>query len=214
MGNGFDADIQPEEYFRLSNGRVLKNLYELMNALKSIDEDTFKSHVNEEKNDFGNWIKHIFRDDELADSVFNLKSPGDISKAIQSRLMENNQKEKTAKKPIKSYPFVKQISKNVQKKSAPAKDEKPAYEKPADNGNAAYNKVISQDKIDQILMKEKEIAKREEKIEEIETKIEQELNDLSKKKEPKFFSKEFMQGMLIGLLAACAIGLLYIKFLK
>ena len=174
MSRGFEIDIKPEECFRLSNGRILKNLYELMNALESMDDDTFRYHVNKNKNDFENWIRYVFKDGELANLISNSQTREGIMESIGMRLFEPNKKGKPKK--------------NSQKAT-------PQY-----------------DKIEEILMKEKEIEKREEKIGEVEAKIEKELADLSAKKETKFLSKEFIQGLLIGLLSALVIGLIYIKF--
>lgn len=173
--------IKSEEYFRLSNGRIIKNMYELLNALESMNDDTFNFHVNENKNDFGNWIRDIFKDEKLSKSIFESKTREDIMKAIENRLFESNINKKEKNSKLKS------------------------------------NKAISQkdshlNKIEEILLKEKEIAKREEKIEEIEARIEKELAELAAKKEPKFFSKEFVQGLVIGLLSASIIGLIYVKF--
>lgn len=226
-----DFEIKPEEYFRLSNGRVLKNLNELLNALKSMDEETFEFHVNENKNDFGNWVKDVFKDEELAKSIFNFKTREDVIDAIETRLFEDEKKEHikievdklqfdvnkirkkgdvrlttrdNALKPrkfIKNYPFVKDSVKTLSQKP-----KEMSLQKTIAQG------TIPSEKIEEILMKEKEIEKREEKIEEIEARIEKELAELGAKKEPKFFSKEFMHGVLIGLLSALIIGIVYIKF--
>ncbi|MEK6947451.1 MAG: hypothetical protein AABX32_07635 [Nanoarchaeota archaeon] len=207
-----DFEIKPEEYFGLSNGRILKNLNELLNALKSMDEETFKFHVNQEKNDFGNWIEDVFKYEDLANQIFNAKMREDIIKAVESKLfVEKEKREKyvklevikkpETKKLIKAFPFV---------KSSP----KAFLQKPEALGSikSVPQRGLSLNKTEEILMKEKEIEKREEKIEEIEAKIEKELAELGAKKEPRFFSKEFMQGLLIGLLSALIIGLTYIKF--
>ena len=205
------VSIKPEEHFRLSSGRVLKNLNELLNALKSMDEETFEFHVNEQKNDFGNWIKDVFKDEELAKSFFNSKTREGIIDAIETRLFEIGKKEKNAqsklikkalepKKLVKTYPFVKNSAKNVLQKNKPI------------SSRTLSTKNLPLEKIEEILMKEKEIEKREEKIEEIEARIEKELAELAEKREPKFFSKEFMHGVLIGLLSALIIGIVYIKF--
>ena len=169
MSKNFETDIKPEEWFRLSNGRILKNLYELVDSLESMDDDTFRYHVNKNKNDFENWIRYVFKYGELAYLISNSRTREDMTESIGMRLFEPNKKEKNKK--AKQY-----------------------------------------DKIEEILIKEKEIEKREEKIGEVEDRIERELADLSAKKEPKFLSKEFIQGLLIGLLSASIIGLAYIKF--
>ncbi|HLG24677.1 MAG TPA: DUF5752 family protein [Candidatus Nanoarchaeia archaeon] len=87
-----DFNIQPEQYFRLQNGRVLKNLYELINSLESMDESCFSHHVNPEKNDFSNWIRHVFKDEKLADTVIFISDREHMAKAIEKHLFEESQK--------------------------------------------------------------------------------------------------------------------------
>jgi len=87
-----DMEISPEEYFHLCNGRVLKNLYELLNALKSIDEETFSHHVNDHKNDFGNWVKHVFHEDFLAEQIFAARDREGISRLIENHLFHPENK--------------------------------------------------------------------------------------------------------------------------
>lgn len=57
----------PEEYvFRCCDGRVLRDMKELGEALTSMTEETFAYHSNEEKKDFSNWVKDIIGDEKLA----------------------------------------------------------------------------------------------------------------------------------------------------
>ena len=88
MGKHQKVDIKPEEHFRLKDGRVLKDLHELVDALKDMDKNTFEHHVNELKNDFGSWIKHVFKYDDIADLVFKLKDKEGMLKALESKLLE------------------------------------------------------------------------------------------------------------------------------
>jgi hypothetical protein len=62
-------DVKPEHYFYLNNGNIIKNLFELNNSLKTIDEETFKHHVTENRNDFSVWIRDVLKDDRLANSI-------------------------------------------------------------------------------------------------------------------------------------------------
>ena len=62
-------NINPEHYFVLNSGRVLKDLNELVNELKVMDKKTFEYHVNDSKNDFSNWIAHVFKARKLAESI-------------------------------------------------------------------------------------------------------------------------------------------------
>ena len=72
------------------------------------------------------------------------------------------------------------------------------------------------EKVEEILQKEREMTLREEKILEIEERIEK---DLGKQKQApvsdsKFFSKEFVQGLVTGFLITLIGLLLYIKFIS
>lgn len=63
------GDVNPSNYFYLCNGAILRNLDELFNALQNIDDNVYKYHANNEKNDFSNWIKEVIGDSELADNL-------------------------------------------------------------------------------------------------------------------------------------------------
>lgn len=63
------GDVASEEAFRSQSGHEVKNLRQLLGVLNEISEESFKKHVNPEKNDFANWIRHSVKDDELADSL-------------------------------------------------------------------------------------------------------------------------------------------------
>jgi len=79
-------DTEPEKSFWLSDGRTLKNLKELAQALETMDEAVWKYHVNEEKNDFANWIEGVFGQNQLGASIRKVKSPRTAAKRIQSKL--------------------------------------------------------------------------------------------------------------------------------
>ncbi len=72
--------IPPEHYFNLANGQVLKDLTELKNALKTMDENTFSHHVNENRNDFANWVKDVIKDENLAEQISHARTKEDILK--------------------------------------------------------------------------------------------------------------------------------------
>ena len=66
-----------EKVFYLKDGRKLSSILELTEALESMAEDTFRHHVNEAKNDFSSWIKDVFKDEELAKDIKDIKDKGD-----------------------------------------------------------------------------------------------------------------------------------------
>lgn len=199
---------EPNEYFILNNGRVLKNVFELANSLSSMDDATFSYHVNSDKNDFANWIRGVFEDNGLADKVQKAGDKEEIAKVINQTFKKPEKKEK--RKPI--------IKKLIQKKE-PAKKEDSSTLAPKEIQKFPIEKKENDKeltkKIDEIVIKEKEIEKREEKIQEIEERIERELQAQKESKlkpDEGFFSKEFLQGLATGFLVTLILALTYIKF--
>ncbi|MBW2977178.1 hypothetical protein KY347_07085 [Candidatus Woesearchaeota archaeon] len=80
------ADANPEQCFWMNDGQVLKNLGELYKALSKAKKETYKHHVNKEKNDFSNWIRDILGDKKLADDLLRTKSKKDAVAKIRQRL--------------------------------------------------------------------------------------------------------------------------------
>lgn len=91
-GHRLLADVEPEFRFWLSDGRVIKNLDELIEALKTMNEATFSYHVNKEKNDFSSWIREILKDKELADRIRNARKKEIVLEIIKKRKEEFDRK--------------------------------------------------------------------------------------------------------------------------
>jgi mannitol/fructose-specific phosphotransferase system IIA component (Ntr-type) len=66
--------LPPKKYFWLSNGIVIKSLYELLDALKAMEQELFEEHVNKEKNDFSNWVMHTLKNKNLAEKLEKAKT--------------------------------------------------------------------------------------------------------------------------------------------
>ncbi len=67
-------NIHEDHYFVLLGGHKVKNVKELADALEMIDEHQFKHHVNENKNDFANWIRDVFEEFDLSEKVKTAKN--------------------------------------------------------------------------------------------------------------------------------------------
>lgn len=80
------ADASPEQCFWVNNGPIIKNLSEMANALACMKDEIFSHHVNKEKNDFGNWVRDVLKDEELANNITSVRSKEKILKKVQSRL--------------------------------------------------------------------------------------------------------------------------------
>lgn len=82
------SDVHPDHHFKAKDGSVIKSLHEFEAKLKVMDEDTFSHHVNEEKNDFKNWIEETIHDEKLAVRLSKLKSKDEMIKTLESRISQ------------------------------------------------------------------------------------------------------------------------------
>lgn len=62
----FLADTPLKYAFRCNDGKVLKNLKELSDALSLMTDETYGYHWNTENKDFSNWVRDIIGDMKLA----------------------------------------------------------------------------------------------------------------------------------------------------
>jgi len=217
-------DVDPDKYFYLKEGKAIRSLPELLEVLRQCDADTFAHHVNPHRNDFGNWIRDVIADPVLAEEVFRTQEKHRIIHLLEKKIRDATRrdakgeppevsagrhigagvKEEKAHEGIKFTLLGDEVGEStaVFKKEAPVHDADDALEAP---------KLVQEfeSNIDEILQKEREIAKREEKIEEIEARIEQELG---LKKKEHLFSREFMQGIVVGLLLCLIFFIVYYKF--
>jgi hypothetical protein len=94
-------DVHPDHVFKLKSGATIKNLYELANELASMDEEVFRHHVNDEKNDFHSWVLHIVRDDHLASVFSEIKDRRLMLAAVDKRIRDLEHPQK----PLHRLPF-------------------------------------------------------------------------------------------------------------
>ena len=63
------ASCPEENAFFFHNGIRIRTIKDLLSVLSLIDEDTFRTHANEHKNDFSSWIEDVFKEKTLADEL-------------------------------------------------------------------------------------------------------------------------------------------------
>ena len=80
------TDAAPDKVFWLGDGRSLKNLKELAEALKTMEDSVWDFHVTCEKNDFANWVEDVFDQDQLGAAIRRVKSPKTAAKRILEKL--------------------------------------------------------------------------------------------------------------------------------
>ena len=57
--------------FYCLDGRILKDMEDLEEALAVMTDETFVFHSNTEKKDFSNWLAYVIGDKKLADDLEN-----------------------------------------------------------------------------------------------------------------------------------------------
>ncbi len=204
MGEGMLRNVSDKDAFYAANGRVLKNLHELANALLSMDGKTFSHHVNSQKNDFSSWIRGVFKERLLADEIAGLKSREQILRRINEVL-------KDAARSVQEIP-------KAEKKAAPMENAMPLPKPLKREGIPQVQRELIQQaegseikrKLDVILEKEKELAEREKEL----LDIVQELEKKALEEKPRPFAiKEFIEGLIGGFLAMVLLLFIYAKLI-
>jgi hypothetical protein len=72
--------------FYCCDRRTFYSIKELRDALSDMSDDVFKYHVNDQKNDFYNWVLYVFQEGALASEIQNKKTQKDMKKAIDKFL--------------------------------------------------------------------------------------------------------------------------------
>jgi hypothetical protein len=79
--------IVPEEYvFRCHDGRILKDMKELLEALAVMANEIFAYHSNSEEKDFSNWVRDIIGDEKLAKDLENALDRNQAARIVTSRI--------------------------------------------------------------------------------------------------------------------------------
>ncbi|MFH1647779.1 MAG: hypothetical protein ABID71_08875 [Chloroflexota bacterium] len=80
------GNVSDEKRFYCQDGRYLKSLKELQEALGQMFEETYHAHANESKNDFSVWVRDVLVDDKLASDLLKSISQALAARAVAERL--------------------------------------------------------------------------------------------------------------------------------
>lgn len=80
------APVPEEKVFWGSDGRVLRDMRELGEALTTMSDETFAYHCNSEKKDFSNWVRDVIGDDQLARRLTLVMNRTEAASAVASRV--------------------------------------------------------------------------------------------------------------------------------
>ncbi len=82
--------VNPEHYFSLCTGVLIKNIKELAFALEYISDEEYDHHVNHSKNDFSSWVRDVFGKKELAEKLLKTRDKKDMQIALFKDIMKKS----------------------------------------------------------------------------------------------------------------------------
>ncbi len=83
------ANVPPDKMFLVwHDNKILKNLPELVEALKSMTDETYGFHANSQRNDFANWIRDVVGARNLAGDLIKAKNRADAHKILKTYIDE------------------------------------------------------------------------------------------------------------------------------
>ena len=82
----FLNDVPAEFIFWLCDGRTIKNMKELGEALNTMSDDIYAYHVNSEKNDFSKWVNDIITDTRLSSDLAGAGNRESAAKIVMERV--------------------------------------------------------------------------------------------------------------------------------
>ena len=90
-------DVSSKKKFRLSNGKRISNVPQLIDELKTSGDIVLKVHVDKNKNDIASWIKKEFNHEPLAKKIFKINKKKQMIKVL-GREVKKEEKLKNEKK--------------------------------------------------------------------------------------------------------------------
>ncbi|MBW2983213.1 hypothetical protein KY327_02825 [Candidatus Woesearchaeota archaeon] len=92
-------NVAPEHVFHFKDGKKAHNLHDLKDVIRKMDDDTFNHHVDEDNNDFANWVEFVYKNESLAKDLQKVSDKKRMAEVIESELGEYGG-EKPADEPV------------------------------------------------------------------------------------------------------------------
>lgn len=73
----------PEKFFYLRDGKYLRSISELADALPGMSDEEFSFHIRDEDNDFSKWIAGVFGQEEFAKKIKGEKDKQGMSEILK-----------------------------------------------------------------------------------------------------------------------------------
>jgi len=85
-------DVPEHQHFYFVNGHRAKNVKELAEVMDRLEQEVFDYHVNENRNDFYNWVKDVFNDLELAEKLLGVTGPKHLQFTVYKHVADKAHK--------------------------------------------------------------------------------------------------------------------------
>lgn len=88
VGGDDDRAIQrlktdnPDEFFRLEDGSAIRSVFELKELLPRMPEEVFRKHVGSDYNHFADWVRGVFKEEDLAERISSAQNKDDMLAVI------------------------------------------------------------------------------------------------------------------------------------
>lgn len=79
-------DVHHSRHFRTKHGAYIKNLYELLDAVRKMGQAEFAHHLNDDKNDFREWVHHVLNDYDLAEELSKCRNKQQLVAKLEKRI--------------------------------------------------------------------------------------------------------------------------------
>jgi hypothetical protein len=80
------ANVAQDKVFWCHDGGVVKNLDELVAALRAMSDETFRYHATVDNNDFSNWVRDVIGDRTLANQLQKAMTQATAARKVETRL--------------------------------------------------------------------------------------------------------------------------------
>lgn len=182
-------DIPQEKWFHFRDGSSASGLEELQHKLEGISYQEFYHHVNQDKNDFASWIRHVLDENNLADELEQVSSIVETVEIIRDHL-----------NPVVQHDDLQsRIEEQVFSTTIPKPGEADIEEVPMTQPvEAEHPESIDFAKIEQTLQGQEEKTEEEPSIEHTVT--------MSEHDRTRMIVKDFMYGLVFGLVVGLVLG--------
>lgn len=175
--------IPGDKWFYFSSGMKASSIEELKKALEKIDEAEFRHHVNNERNDFANWVEHVFRKTKLARTMREVSEKDGLLIILSDYLKKSHKSKLKPHEKIKRLIISEKrhLKNKIKKKAKPVPDRK------------LSEKKLSEEEIKGIVDDAKQVLGEE-------VALSRGTRYRGAEHYPRFIVKEFIYGFLLGLI--------------